>query len=165
LDIFNRHADKVIMANIAQLVNNLQSLFLAHEDQFIVTPNYHVFEMYAAHQKGQSVRTVFSAPEIGRGDAMLPGLAGSASLHGKRLVLTVVNPSTTETRETQIVIPGATIQDVDVRTLSHNNIHAHNSFENPNTVVPRDSRANVTQRDMVYVLPPASVVRMMVALA
>ena len=49
LDIFHRHADRVGMANIAQLVNCLQALFVAHEDKFVVTPNYHVFDMYKAH--------------------------------------------------------------------------------------------------------------------
>ncbi|HPC94350.1 MAG TPA: alpha-L-arabinofuranosidase C-terminal domain-containing protein [Sedimentisphaerales bacterium] len=165
LDIFNRHADKVIMANIAQLVNNLQSLFLAHEDRFIVTPNFHVFEMYAAHQKGQSLRTVFSAPEIRQGNSALPGLAGSASLHGKRLVLTVVNPSITEIREAQILIPGATIRTAAVRTLSHTDIRAHNSFENPDALVPLDGQASATGTDLVYTFPPASVVRMTADLA
>ena len=59
LDTFQRHADKVGMANIAQLVNCLQSLFVAHEDKFIVTPNYHVFEMYMDHMGAESVRTEF----------------------------------------------------------------------------------------------------------
>ena len=62
LDIFHRHADRVGMANIAQLVNCLQALFVAHEDKFIVTPNYHVFDMYKAHMGAEAVRTVFSAP-------------------------------------------------------------------------------------------------------
>ncbi len=165
LDIFNRHADKVIMANIAQLVNNLQSLFLAHEDRFIVTPNFHVFEMYAAHQKGQSLRTVFSAPEVRQDSGTLPGLAGSASLHGRRLVLTVVNPSITETREAQIVVPGATVRDAAVRTLSHGDIRAHNSFENPHALAPQDGQASATGTEMVYAFPPASVVRMTADLA
>lgn len=166
LDTFNRHADKVVMANIAQLVNNLQSLFLAHEDRFIVTPNYHIFEMYAAHQKGRSVRTVFSAPRVGSGPHTLAGLAGSASLHGgKRLILTVVNPSAAEIRETRITVPGAKIQDVAVRILSHSDIRAHNSFENPSSLVPRDSHANITGTDMLYVFPPASVVRLTLSLA
>ena len=49
LDIFQRHADKVAMANPAQLVNTIHSLFHTYEDKFILTPNYHVFEMYGAH--------------------------------------------------------------------------------------------------------------------
>src|SRR5262249_32967076 len=64
LDPFHRHADKVAMANVAQLVNCLHSLFLAHEDRFVATPNFHVFEMYGAHAGGQSLRTLVSAPGI-----------------------------------------------------------------------------------------------------
>src|SRR5215510_3732071 len=83
LDTFNRHADKVVMANVAQLINTIHSLFLASEDKFIVTPTFHVFEMYAAHHGGTSVRTQFSAPTISfqRGEARVTlwGLAGSAS--------------------------------------------------------------------------------------
>src|ERR1051325_5077727 len=60
----NRHADKVVMANVAQLVNTIHSLFLTNEDKFLATVNYHVFEMYSAHQRGQSLRTVFSAPTV-----------------------------------------------------------------------------------------------------
>ena len=65
LDIFHRHADRVGMANLAQLVNCLQALFVAHEDKFVVTPNYHVFDMYKAHMGAESVRAVFSAPSVG----------------------------------------------------------------------------------------------------
>ena len=53
------------MANVAQLVNCLQSLFLADEDRFITTPTFHVFELYAPHVGGQAVRTLFSAPRMG----------------------------------------------------------------------------------------------------
>src|SRR5438477_2104427 len=89
LDIFHRHADKVAMANLAQLVNCLHSLFLAHEDRFLVTPTFHVFEMYAPHAGGQSVRTVFSAPTIpydrASGKGQFWGLGGSASISGSAL--------------------------------------------------------------------------------
>ena len=60
LDTFNRHPEKVAMANCAQLINCLNSLYLAHEDKFCVTPVGHVFAMYAAHQGGQALRTIFS---------------------------------------------------------------------------------------------------------
>src|SRR5258708_3654443 len=85
---FQRHADKVAMANVAQLVNCLHSLFLAHEDRLVVTPNFHVFEMYAPHAGGTSVRTLFSAPAVSfeRSGAKgrLWGLAGSAAGQGPR---------------------------------------------------------------------------------
>lgn len=95
LDTFNRHADKVVMANCAQLVNCLHSLFLTHEDKFVLTPTYHVFEMYAAHQAGQAVRAEFIAPRatytrVGQ-PASFWSLGGSASVKDKQVTLTVVN--------------------------------------------------------------------------
>ena len=169
LDIFNRHADKVAMANVAQLINNLHSLFLAHEDQFIATPNFHVFEMYSAHYNGESVRTVFDAPEIQTDpddkQRKLWGLAGSASVHGKELVLTVVNPSVDEARETEIVVHGATILSGSARTLAEDDIHAHNSFEEPEAVTPTDSLLEVRKGKLAHVFPPASVARLRLDLA
>ncbi len=64
LDTFHRHADKVVMANVAQLVNCLQSLFLADEDRFVATPVFHVFEMYGAHVGGRAcTRRVLGAAD------------------------------------------------------------------------------------------------------
>src|SRR5579872_3688504 len=84
LDTFNRHPEKVAVACCAQLINCLNSLYLAHEDKFCVTPVGHAFAIYAAHQGGQSVRAEFSAPQIsyerdGK-TANFWGLRGSASL-------------------------------------------------------------------------------------
>ena len=87
LDTFNRHPEKVAMANCAQLINCLNSLYLAHEDKFCVTPVGHVFAMYAAHQGGQALRTIFSTPTINYDRDGKPasfwGLKGSASLNDK----------------------------------------------------------------------------------
>ena len=86
LDIFNRHPEKVTMAACAQLVNCLNSLYLAHEDRFVVTPVGHVFDLYADHQGGQSLRTIFSAPQVkydrDGSETTFWGLQGSASLKG-----------------------------------------------------------------------------------
>ena len=56
LDTFNRHAEKVDMANVAQLVNNLHSLFLADGDKFVATPTFHVYTMYRPHHGAKAVR-------------------------------------------------------------------------------------------------------------
>lgn len=164
LDIFNRHADKVAMANIAQLVNCLQSLFLAHEDKFCVTPTYHVFDMYAAHQRGQSLRVQVSSPSI-RFDrhnqpGTLHGLAGSASRHGARLVVTVTNPSLNQTRETEIVVRGASLRTASAVVLRADDIHAHNSFENPNAVTPRTATLQAAGGSLRYSFAPASVTKL-----
>lgn len=164
LDCFNRHADKVSMANCAQLVNNLNALFLAHEDKFIATPVFHVFAMYAAHQGAQTVRTIFGAPTLhfssNGSDSSLWGLQGSASLQGKRVTLTVVNPSITDRRETQIRIHGANVRSSAATVLTNPDIHAHNSFGQPDAVSASNSVISSTGALPTFAFPPASVTKL-----
>lgn len=168
LDTFNRHADKVAMANVAQLINSLHSLFLAHEDKFIVTPTFHVFEMFMPHMGGRAVRALFSAPEVRYTRVDKPaefwGLGGSASVNGKQLTLTVTNPHASEARETEIVVRGARVGSAQARVLSALDVHAHNTFENPNLVEPRNEQVTVTPGVVSFRFPPASVTRLQIAL-
>jgi alpha-N-arabinofuranosidase len=149
------------MANVAQLINNLHSLFLARGDRFCATPNFHVFEMYAAHQGGESVRTRFTAPPIGayaaEKSSPLWGLAGSASLHGKELVVTAVNPSAKEAIEAEIVLNGATARDGRMRVLASGDIHDHNTFDDPRAVETKDAKFRAQGGRFPAKFPPASV--------
>jgi len=167
LDTFNRHADKVAMANVAQLINCLHSLFLAHEDKFILTPTFHVFEMFVPHMSGRAVRTVFSAPEvqytrIGK-PAEFWGLSGSASISGKQITLTVTNPHLSETREAEIAVRGATAGTAQAQVLAMPDVHAHNTFENPRAVEPRSEQVVVTGGGISFRFAPASVTRLQIA--
>ena len=162
LDCFNRHPDKVSMANCAQLVNNLNALFLAHGDRFWKTPNFHVFEMYAAHQDAQAVRAVFSAPQITVKGFW--GLKGSASIKNKILTITAVNPSTDATRETQIFVRGGNVASAKATILNSEDIHAHNTFEQQDAVRPKEAGVKVQGRAMYFNFPPASVAKLEVEL-
>jgi alpha-N-arabinofuranosidase len=169
LDTFNRHADKVAMANIAQLVNCIQSLFLAREDQFVVTPTYHVFAMFAAHQGGRAVRVVSSAPAVGWRDQQdreqsLWGLNGSASTRDDTLVLTVTNPHSSEARDTEIAVRGATVAAVTATTLAARNVQDHNTFDRPRVVAPTTRLVPGARSPFVYRFPAASVTKLEVTL-
>lgn len=169
LDIFNRHPDKVAMANCAQLINCLNSLYLAHEDRFVVTPVGRVFELYAAHQGGQSVRAVFTTPEIkydrdGK-PATFWGLQGSASLHNKKLVFTAVNSHVTQARETEITVRGAKPKSATMTVLTAPDIHAHNTFAQPDAVMPRAGEVQTTASTVIITVPPAAVICVQVELA
>jgi alpha-L-arabinofuranosidase len=161
LDIFNRHPEKVAMANCAQLINCLNSLYLAHEDKFVITPVGHVFELYASHQSGQALRTIFSAPNV-RYDrdgqsASFWGLRGSASVRDKNLTITVVNPNISESRLAEISLRGATVKEASMRFLSNADIHAHNTFELRDVVVPQTKPLSLSAGSFVVEFPPASV--------
>jgi len=119
-----------------------------------------VFEMYAAHQGGESLRAEFSAPELGYDRdgqaARFWGLNGSASLRGKNLLLTVVNPHVSEPREAEIVLRGGAFSSGNVTTITHTDIRASNTFEHRDAVMP--VTAAMTGREhIVVVFPPASV--------
>ncbi len=168
LDIFNRHPEKVAMANCAQLINCLNSLYLAHEDRFVVTPVGRVFELYAAHQGGQALKAVFSAPEVKYDRdgtaATFWGLQGSASLHGKTLVVTAVNPHISRAHETQIAIRGAKPASATMTVLTAPDIHAHNTFAQPDFVIPRPGETQATASSVIITIPAASVVAVQVEL-
>jgi alpha-N-arabinofuranosidase len=185
LDTFNRHPDKVAIAACAQLINCIDSLFLSHEDHFITTPTFDVFNMYKGHQGGQAVRVQFSVPEIsfprqaikkqlsatgdeaivGGSDARLWGLNGSASVTGKVLTLTVVNPNLTESHPAQIRLRGdASAASAEAEVLGGGDVHEHNTFEEPNAVVTKKATATVAGRVVQITLPPSSVTRLTITL-
>ena len=165
LDTFHRHADKVVMANVAQLVNCLHSLFLAHEDRFVATPTFHVFEMYGAHVGGRSLRTIVSAPTVAYqrvGSAgSLWGLGGSASIKDRTVTLTVVNPHVHDVREAEIALRGASIASIRADVLSAPDIHAVNTFEHPTVVVSQQGRSEAPRGNVaIHRFAPASVTRL-----
>lgn len=168
LDTFNRHADKVVMANVAQLVNCLHSLFLADGDKFALTPTYHVFDMFTPHIGAKAVRSMFSAPEVSYDrngkPADLWGLNGSASLNGKQLTLTVTNPHLTQTRETEIAIRGARVLSAKARVLAESDVHAHNTFANPRAVEPRNETVKINTETVAFRFAPASVTQLQLTL-
>jgi alpha-N-arabinofuranosidase len=168
LDTFNRHADKVAMAAVAQLVNCLQSLFMAHEDKFCLTPTYHVFDLYTAHQGARSVRTLAASPansyNRNGAPATMRGLNGSASVNGTMLTLTVTNPSMDQPRETEIQVHGGTPRSVTGVTLAAADPHAHNGFEDTRSVEPKPVGSTLRGGSVIHQFPAASVTKLTITL-
>jgi alpha-N-arabinofuranosidase len=178
LDTFNRHADKVAMANLAQLINCIHSLFLADGPKFVKTPTYHVFAMYSSHQGGQGVRTVVSAPGVhwtGAQDAArsLWGLNGSASLAaggraggpaGRQLTLTVTNPHLTEPRETEVAVRGGSIRSATATTLAARSVHDVNTFDQPDLITPTRANVRASGGAFSYTFAAASVTKLEISL-
>ncbi len=161
LDTFNRNAEKVAMAASAQLVNNINTLFLAHEDQFITTPNFQVFAMYADHQGAQALRAEFSSPAVhysrdGKA-ATFWGLKGSASRKESRVTLTVVNPDLQRSRLAQIALRGAKARGASGTVLRSNELHAHNTFAQPDAVRTAKLDVSIAQDLLTLEFPQASV--------
>jgi len=188
LDIFQRHADKVAVAAVAQSINCIHSLMWASEDKFMVTPTFHVFQMYMPHRGGTAVRAEFSAPAIrnplanapipvggnsytGSLEAvkLLAGLSGSASISAtnpKLMTLTVVNPHIDRPVTAEIAVAGAGIAGYTGTVLAEDDVHAHNDFAHPNAVHP-SAAATATPAGgrVAHTFPAASVTTLQITLA
>jgi alpha-N-arabinofuranosidase len=169
LDTFNRHADKVDMANIAQLVNNLHSLFLADGDRFVATPTFHVYEMYKPHHGAKAVRIDVQVPEVsfrgGGQEKKLFRVAGAASVKGRDLTVTLVHTHAREPVEVTVRLQGGSAGAVRQTVLTHEKLNAHNTFDAPREVEPKAAAAEGHGPAVRCVLPPASVNRLDVRLA
>lgn len=171
LNIFHAHAEKVAMANIAQLVNCLQSLFLVHEDKFCLTPTYHVFDQYKAHQGAESVRTMTAAPKpLGwkrpdGAEMRIEGVSASATVTGKRLTVSLVNPSFKEASEVEIRLNGARAASARGTLLAAGDPHAHNTWTAPDAVRPAALTVRAGGDTLRLALPASAVATVTVDLA
>lgn len=141
LNIFNNHCDKVRMANAAQLVNNLHCSFLAGGEHCITTPTYHVFDLYKGHQGAQGFRTFVTENETFENSVTV-----SASVKDGRTLVTIGNLSCREEAVLELCAVGDVLPETaTLRLLSHADLHAHNTFEQPENVAPVTLTADLRQ--------------------
>jgi len=173
-DIFNRHADKIAMANVAQTINCLHSLFLAHEDHFIRTPVYYVFQMYQPHMNGRLVPIEIGGGEqsitADEGAAKMPLLYGSASVDNKpnnarTLTVTLTNPSLEAPITARLRLEGAQATEVKGRVLTHDDRQAANTFAKSDEVSPTPAQATLDGQFVRVTIPKMAVVSLSVRLS
>ena len=160
LNIFNNHADRVKMANIAQVVNVLQAVILTDGERMLLTPTYHVFEMYKVHQDATLIPSEIVAPEYRSGDASVPTLQASASRDKAGAIhVSVVNLDPNRTAQVSMRVNGAVHANVTGRVLTAQAMNATNTFERPEAVKPTTFTAFKSEGGAITLsLPPKSVV-------
>ncbi len=157
LNIFNNHCRRVRMANIAQTVNVLQAMVLTDGARMTVTPTYHVFAMFRAHQDAVLLpATVITGSERWQGHS-IPLVSASASRQSDGTVcVSLVNPHPTDSAEVDVVCAGHNWKSV-TSTLLTGPMTAHNTFDQPNTVAPVPGDARLTTDGVRVQLPSGSV--------
>jgi alpha-N-arabinofuranosidase len=151
LNVFHRHADKLYMCNIAQTVNVLHSVLLAHEDRCIRTSSYYAFMLQKPHRGNMAVRA-----EAGGNSPS--GLSVSASKKDNELVVTFVNPRHDTEMKVSCGLPGAAAVSARAQLLHHPDHNACNTFERPDVIVPRDHSASIDRGRLTVDLPAMSIV-------
>ncbi len=134
LNIFNKHCKRVKMANIAQLVNVLQSVILTEGDKMVKTPTYYVFKMYADHQDAELVSSTLETKEIGlTEDKKVKNLYESCSVKDGVLTVTLTNLSLDESYDIDMVLTEAQAKAVTGEIVTGAK-DAKNTFDAPDVV-------------------------------
>jgi alpha-N-arabinofuranosidase len=163
LNIFNKHCDRVKMANIAQLVNVLQAVILTEGEQMLLTPTYHVFKMYQCHQDATLLDSWIEAENIGLGEYHVPNLQESVSL-GKdgQVHITLNNLSLTETYPISASLGGAEIKSA-VGEILTGEMKDHNTFDHKDKVhTVSFEDISIDNGGLSFSIPPRSVMHITV---
>ena len=160
LNIFNNHADRVRMANLAQTVNALQAVILTKEEKMILTPTYHVMEMYKVHQDALLVPVKVISEDFVLGDRKLQAISVSASLDkAGKMHISLTNIDNKKSQKVEIALKGYKTKNVTGRILTSSRIQDHNTFDNPLKIVPkRFNKATLSGDNLAVNMPPHSVI-------
>ncbi len=162
LNLFHQHCDRVQMANIAQTVNVLQAMILTEGEKMVLTPTYHVFEMFKVHQDAELVPVELESPSYTLGAVSIPQLSVSCSRNAEgKLHLSLCNLHHAEAAQVQVKLSGLTAAAPELhgRILAHDSLQAHNTFADPEKVKPVAFTALEWNGDVLSAtLPAASIV-------
>lgn len=159
LNIFNNHSDRVRAANLAQTINVLQSVILTNEEKLLLTPTYHVMEMYNVHQDATLLPVNLKSSDYQLEGKKLPSVSASASRDQNGLThMSLVNIDPKNGQEITIDLQGAKFTSVSGRILTSQKIQDYNSFENSEKVKPAIFKGATLGKDLIVKLPPMSVV-------
>jgi alpha-N-arabinofuranosidase len=158
LNIFARHADRVRMANIAQMINVLQAMIMTDKEKMVLTPTYYVFKMYVPFQDATFVPVTFDAGTYTHGDVSLPRLDAIAARDtAGKLWLEITNIDPNQSAEVDVNVVGGTAKSAVGQTLTAAKVDSVNTFQAPTSVVPKPIAARADGRNLTLKLEPKSV--------
>ncbi len=153
LHIFHKHCERVKMANLAQLVNVLQAPILTEGEKMVKTPTYYVLEMLKEHQDAELLDVNCSIPY----ENNIPKISISATKKNNEILVSMCNTRLDNSLTVSVNIDGISGKDIEATLLSSTDVHAFNSFDEPQKVIPRPAEAKLSDDTITAQLPPASV--------
>ncbi|MCB0742667.1 MAG: alpha-N-arabinofuranosidase [Ignavibacteriae bacterium] len=160
LNIFHNHNDRIKMTNIAQMVNVLQAMILTNDEKMVLTPTYHVFEMYKVHKGAINLPLNLKTSNYTFGEESIPSVSGTASIDSKgtvHITLCNVNPNSVE--KVKLNLESYLNEKISGRILSSSKMNSLNSFEEPNNITPVEfSNFKFSDNSISINLPAKSIV-------
>jgi alpha-N-arabinofuranosidase len=163
LDIFNKHCARVHMANIAQTVNVLQSMILTKGEKMLLTPTYHVFDMYKVHQDSILLPLKIESEDYPHGKRTISAINGSASVDSDEKIhipLSNVNPNQNINTEIEFTDFSLGKCEIKATILTNEKINAHNTFEAPEIVKPEKfakENFSIKSNNLCFKIPSKSI--------
>jgi alpha-L-arabinofuranosidase len=158
LNTFARHADRVRMANIAQMINVLQAMIITDKEKMVLTPTYYLFKMYTPFQDSTFVPVAFDAGAYKHGDITLPRVDAIAAKDATgKLWLALTNLDPNQPVEVEASLAGIAARSATGETLTAPKVDSVNTFDAPRTVVPKPITAKVQGGKLALKLEPKSV--------
>jgi alpha-N-arabinofuranosidase len=159
-NLFSRHADRVKMANIAQMVNVLQAMILTREEKMVLTPTYYVFEMYKPFKDATYLPLAISSPDYKYGQYTVPAIHGSAARGtDNKIYVALSNLNPNDAAKLTVKLEGLKERSVAGQILTAGAMNAINTFERPDAVKPTSfAGAKVKGDELTVELPSKSVV-------
>ncbi len=156
LNIFNNHAERVRGANLAQIVNVLQSVILTNEEKMLLTPTYHVMKMYNVHQDATLVPINIESPTYEYSGKKLNAVSVSASKNAAGVLsISLTNIDYSKPHEVTINLRGEDFTKVSGQILSSGKINDHNTFDQPNKVAIKDFLGAKLEKGVLKLMIPA----------
>lgn len=158
LNIFARHADRVRMANIAQMANVIHAMVLTDGPKMLRTPSYHVFRLYVPFQGAQLLPVKVDAGQYTFGSVALPRVdAIAARARDGKVWLAVTNLDASRVTDISLAIAGLAARSATGEVLTGPQVDSLNSFDQPNSIIPQAVRVAAKGGSLVLHLPPKSV--------
>jgi alpha-N-arabinofuranosidase len=158
INIFARHADRVRMANIAQMINVLQAMILTDGPKMLLTPTYHVFRMYVPFQDATFIPVSYDAGRYTHGTITLPRVDAIAARDASGTVwLSLTNLDAARPVDVATSLVGMKVSSASGDTLTAPAVDSVNTFDAPNTVTPRPVAAKAQGDRLTLTLEPRSV--------
>ncbi len=163
LNIFNKHSDRVKMANLAQTVNVLQSVILTDGEKMVKTPTYYVFKMFKCHQNNTLLGSYITTPDLSAEDYKLPQLAESASVDENGIIYsTITNTHAKKSSKIKCQVAATRVKSVKAEIITAD-MKAYNDFDcDENVTVKEFSDFKKTSDGFIANIPPCSVVKFII---
>jgi alpha-N-arabinofuranosidase len=167
LDIFNNHCDRVYMANIAQIVNVLQAMILTQDEKIVLTPTYHVFDMYKIHQDAMLLPIKIESEIYGNNLAAIHGSASINDDNEIHISLCNINPNKHIETSIKLLLLDLKDRTLSARILKADQMNAHNTFESPHDLKPENFNSSdfiILRDEIKFKMPKMAIIVIKVSL-